>query len=51
MIRKWSAEENISANPNLIPMGYFGSVDNVASVAAVLAINDYMTGHDFGQQW
>ena len=35
---------NPNANPNLIPMGHFGSVDDVASVAVMLAINDYMTG-------
>ena len=35
---------NPNANPNLIPMGHFGSVDNVASVAVLLALNDYMTG-------
>ena len=35
---------NPNANPALIPMGHFGSVDDVASVAAMLATNDYMTG-------
>lgn len=25
-------------------MGHFGSVDDVASVAVMLAMNDYMTG-------
>jgi 3-oxoacyl-[acyl-carrier protein] reductase len=35
---------NPNASPNLIPMGHFGSVDNVASVAVMLAMNDYMTG-------
>ncbi|HWZ80901.1 MAG TPA: 3-oxoacyl-ACP reductase family protein [Candidatus Sulfotelmatobacter sp.] len=35
---------NPNANPNLIPMGHFGSVDDVASVAVMLATNDYMTG-------
>jgi 3-oxoacyl-[acyl-carrier protein] reductase len=35
---------NPNAKPNLIPMGRFGSVDDVASVAAMLAMNDYMTG-------
>ena len=35
---------NPSANPNLIPMGHFGSVDDVASVAVMLAMNDYTTG-------
>ena len=35
---------NPNANPNLIPMGHFGSVDDVASVAVMLARNDYMTG-------
>ena len=35
---------NPNANPNLIPMGHFGSVNDVASVAVMLATNDYMTG-------
>ncbi|MFZ0291943.1 MAG: 3-oxoacyl-ACP reductase family protein [Candidatus Sulfotelmatobacter sp.] len=35
---------NPNANPNLIPMGHFGSVDDVASVAVMLATSDYMTG-------
>lgn len=35
---------NLNANPSLIPMGHFGSVDDVASVAVMLAQNDYMTG-------
>ena len=32
---------NPKASPDLIPMG---SVDDVASVAVMLAMNDYMTG-------
>ena len=35
---------NPNASPDLIPMGHFGSVDHVASVAVMLAMNDYMTG-------
>lgn len=35
---------NPNANPNLIPMGHFGSVDDVASVAVMLATNGYLTG-------
>jgi 3-oxoacyl-[acyl-carrier protein] reductase len=35
---------NPNANPNLIPMGHFGSVEDVAAVAVMLAMNDYMTG-------
>jgi 3-oxoacyl-[acyl-carrier protein] reductase len=35
---------NPNANPNLIPMGHFGSVDDVSAVAVMLAMNDYMTG-------
>jgi 3-oxoacyl-[acyl-carrier protein] reductase len=35
---------NPNASPALIPMGHFGSVDDVASVAVTLAINGYMTG-------
>jgi 3-oxoacyl-[acyl-carrier protein] reductase len=35
---------NPNANAALIPMGHFGSVGDVASVAVMLATNDYMTG-------
>jgi 3-oxoacyl-[acyl-carrier protein] reductase len=35
---------NLNAKPALIPMGHFGSVDDVASIAVMLATNDYMTG-------
>jgi 3-oxoacyl-[acyl-carrier protein] reductase len=35
---------NMNATPKLIPMGHFGSVDDVASIAVMLAMNDYMTG-------
>jgi 3-oxoacyl-[acyl-carrier protein] reductase len=35
---------NPNANPNLIPMGHFGSVEDAAAVAVMLAMNDYMTG-------
>jgi len=35
---------NPNASPDLIPMGHFGSVDDVASVALMLATNGYMTG-------
>jgi 3-oxoacyl-[acyl-carrier protein] reductase len=35
---------NSKATPALIPMGHFGSVDDVASVAVMLATNDYITG-------
>ena len=35
---------NMNAKPSLIPMGHFGSVNDVASVAVMLATNDYMTG-------
>jgi 3-oxoacyl-[acyl-carrier protein] reductase len=35
---------NPNASPHLIPMGHFGSVDDVASVAVMLAMNEYMTG-------
>ncbi len=37
------ATSNPNASPNLIPMGHFGSVDDIASVAVMLATNDYMT--------
>jgi 3-oxoacyl-[acyl-carrier protein] reductase len=35
---------NANASPNLIPMGHFGSADDVASVVVMLATNEYMTG-------
>jgi 3-oxoacyl-[acyl-carrier protein] reductase len=35
---------NPNASPSLIPMGHFGSVDDIASVAVMLATNRYMTG-------
>jgi 3-oxoacyl-[acyl-carrier protein] reductase len=35
---------NLNASPALIPMGHFGAVDDVASVAVMLATNGYMTG-------
>jgi 3-oxoacyl-[acyl-carrier protein] reductase len=35
---------NPNASPDLIPMGHFGSVEDVAAVAVMLALNGYMTG-------
>lgn len=35
---------NLNAKPTLIPMARFGSVDDVASIALLLATSDYMTG-------
>lgn len=35
---------NPNASPNLIPMGHFGKVDDVASLAVMLATNEYITG-------
>ncbi len=35
---------NPNASPSLIPMGHFGSVEDVASIAVMLATNGYMTG-------
>jgi len=35
---------NPKASPDLIPMGHFGSVEEVAAIAVMLAMNDYMTG-------
>ena len=35
---------NLNAKPTLIPMGRFGSVDDITSIAIMLATNDYMTG-------
>jgi 3-oxoacyl-[acyl-carrier protein] reductase len=35
---------NPNANPNLIPMGHFGKVDDVASIAVMLAMNEYIAG-------
>jgi 3-oxoacyl-[acyl-carrier protein] reductase len=35
---------NLNARPDLIPVGRFGSVDEVADVAVMLAANGYITG-------
>lgn len=35
---------NLNAKPDLIPMGHFGSTDDVASIAVMLAMNGYITG-------
>ena len=35
---------NLRASPDLIPMGHYGAPDDVASVAVMLAQNDYITG-------
>lgn len=35
---------NPNADPNLIPMGHFGSTGDVASIAVMLALNEYVTG-------
>ena len=34
----------LNAPTKLIPMGHFGSVDDVSSIAVMLAMNNYMTG-------
>jgi 3-oxoacyl-[acyl-carrier protein] reductase len=44
LIETEMVSNNPNANPNLIPMGRFGSVNDIASVAVMLAMNDYMTG-------
>jgi 3-oxoacyl-[acyl-carrier protein] reductase len=44
LIKTDMVTSNPNASPALIPMGHFGSVDDVASVAVMLAMNDYMTG-------
>lgn len=36
--------KNLNTKPTMIPMGRFGSVDDIASVALMLATNGYMTG-------
>ena len=36
--------KNLNAKPTLIPMGHFGSVDDITSIAIMLATNDFMTG-------
>ncbi len=35
---------NPNASPRLIPMGHFGKVDDVASIAVMLADSEYITG-------
>lgn len=44
LIKTDMVTSNPNASPDLIPMGHFGSVDDVASVAVMLAMNEYMTG-------
>jgi 3-oxoacyl-[acyl-carrier protein] reductase len=44
LIQTEMVTNNINATPQLIPMGRFGAVDDVSSVAVMLAMNDYMTG-------
>ena len=36
--------KNMHANPQLIPMGHFGTVGDVSSIAVMLAMNEYTTG-------
>ena len=36
--------QNLNARPDLIPVGRFGSVDEVSDVAVMLAVNGYITG-------
>ena len=38
---------NPNANPNLIPMGHFGSTDDIASVAVMLAMNAEQASSSF----
>ena len=35
---------NLQANPGVIPLGRFGAVDEISSVAVMLAANGYITG-------
>ena len=35
---------NLNAKPTMIPMGHFGSIEDIGSVAVLLATNGYMTG-------
>jgi 3-oxoacyl-[acyl-carrier protein] reductase len=44
LIETEMVSSNPQASPDLIPMGHFGSVEDVAAVAVMLAMNDYMTG-------
>jgi 3-oxoacyl-[acyl-carrier protein] reductase len=41
-------ETEVTSNPKashgLIPVGHFGSVEDIAAVAVMLAMKDYMTG-------
>jgi 3-oxoacyl-[acyl-carrier protein] reductase len=39
---------NSAASPDLIPVGRFGSVDEVASLVVALAANGYVTGQTIG---
>jgi 3-oxoacyl-[acyl-carrier protein] reductase len=44
LIETQMVTNNPQASRDLIPMGHFGSVEDVAAVAVMLAMNDYMTG-------
>ena len=44
LIKTEMVTNNPNASPALIPMGHFGSVADIASVAVMLATNGYMTG-------
>jgi 3-oxoacyl-[acyl-carrier protein] reductase len=35
---------NLNASPDRIPMGHFGSVDDVGAIAVMLATNNYVNG-------
>jgi 3-oxoacyl-[acyl-carrier protein] reductase len=39
---------NLNASPAKIPVGRFGTVEEVADVAVMLAANDYITGQTIG---
>jgi 3-oxoacyl-[acyl-carrier protein] reductase len=47
MINTELVASNPNAKPNLIPMGHFGTVEEVAEVAVMLARNGYITGQTY----
>ena len=44
LIKTDMVTNNPNASPALIPMGHFGKVADIASVAVMLAMNEYITG-------
>ena len=44
LIKTEMVTSNLNASPDRIPMGHFGSVDDVGAIAVMLATNNYING-------